>query len=604
MNRILRRVAAIVTTAGLLTPAFAGEWHFDGVNRVVALSDVHGAYEAMLSTLRSASVIDDGNTWSGGETHLVVTGDLLDRGPDSRSAMDLLMRLEGEAIEAGGRVHVLIGNHEAMNLTGDLRYVSRGEYSRFEDDETAEEREGWRRKIVAQGKELSVEEFDARFPPGFFAHRRAFRADGKYGKWLLDKPVIIVINGTAFVHGGIHPSTARLGLDVLNEQLVGDLATYVTDVATLTDTGVFLPGDGIREQDAALNAWVAPPDTSPEVLDAVERVRKMQTTSLAMLDEPLWYRGNVACGRIIEEHRLQQALQAIGATRVVIGHTPTESRQVLQRFDGMIVEIDTGMLNAYYEGRGHALIIEGDDLSVVSEAGTPLDDPLQHPRRVGVRPAGMTAAEIETLLASGDIVSRAETEFSYATRTTVEVSDGTNAIRAIFVPRPKRGFLPNLAAYRLDRMLGLDMVPVAAPRELDGKAGSLHFLPGKTMDEKRRSSTGYGGTAWCPLNDQWQAMYVFDALIYNEGRSLERMLYSTDRFQLILIEHQNAFANRKGVPRHLESAGLTITEGWRDALQSLNRDVLQRELGDVLDKGRLRALDSRREKMLSAAEAP
>ncbi len=604
MIRILRLLAATVATAGLSAAAFAGEWHYDDVDRVVALSDVHGAYDAMLGTLRAARVIDAGNAWSGGKTHLVVTGDLLDRGPDSRSVMDLLMRLEGGAIAAGGRVHVLIGNHEAMNLTGDLRYVSLGEYSRFADDETAAEREHWRQAIAARGTEFSIDEFDARYPRGFFAHRRAFRADGKYGKWLLDRPVIVVINGTAFVHGGIHPNTAMLGLDVLNERLVGDLATYVADVAALTDAGVFLPGDGIREQDAVLNAWVASPDTSPAVLDAVQRVRELQDTSLAMLDEPLWYRGNAACSRVVEAHRLEQALQAIGASRVVIGHTPTASRQVLQRFDGMIVEIDTGMLNAYYDGKGHALIIEGDDLSVVSEAGALFDDPPLQPRRVGVRPDGMTAADIEALLANGDILSREETEFSYATRTTVEVSDGANAIRAIFVPRSRRGFLPNLAAYRLDRMLGLDMVPVAALRELDGKQGSLHFLPAKTIDEQRRSSTGYGASAWCPLNDQWQAMYVFDALIYNEGRSLERMLYSTDSFQLILIEHQNAFSSRKGVPRHLEGAGITVTQGWRDALQSLSRDTLQRELGDVLDKGRLRALDSRREKLLSAAETP
>ncbi len=604
MNRIVCLLAAIAATAGSLTPAVAGEWHFDGVQRVVALSDIHGAYDAMLSTLREAEVIDSGDSWNGGDTHLVVTGDLLDRGPDSRSAMDLLMRLEDEAVAAGGRVHVLIGNHEAMNLTGDLRYVSLGEYSRFADDETADERNRWRAAIAARGNELGVEEFDARFPPGFFAHRRAFRADGRYGKWLLEKPVIVVINGTAFVHGGIHPDTAELGLDVLNERLVGDLGVYVRAVATLTDAGVFLPDDGIREQVAALDAWVAPPNTSPGTLDAVDRVRRLQDTSLAMLDEPLWYRGNVGCSEVIEARRLERALQAIGASRVVIGHTPTASRQVLQRFDGMIVEIDTGMLNAYYEGKGHALIIEGDDLSVVSQAGTRFDEPLPHARHVGDRPTGMMAADIETLLATGEVLSRQETEFSYATRTTVEVSDGSNTIRAIFVPRPRRGFYPNVAAYRLDKLLGLGMVPVAALREVDGKQGSLHFLPAKTIDENRRSSSGYGAAAWCPLNDQWQAMYVFDALIYNEGRSLERMLYATDRFQLILIEHQNAFASRKGVPRHLENAGITITEGWRDALSSLSRDLLQQELGDVLDRGRLRALDSRREKLLSAAELP
>ena len=604
MTRILCLLAAAAALAGFLTPAHAGDWHFDNVGRVVAISDVHGAYDAMLGTLREANVIDADDAWSGGSTHLVITGDLLDRGPDSRSVMDLLMRLEGEALAAGGRVHVLIGNHEAMNLTGDLRYVSRGEYSRFAGDETPEEREQWRLAFASKGTELSVEEFDARFPAGFFGHRRAFQADGKYGQWLLEKPVIVVINGTAFVHGGLHPSTAEIGLDGLNERLVGDLATYVADIATLTDAGVFMPGDGSREHAARLDAWFAAPDTPALVLDAAKRVRELQETSLAMLDQPLWYRGNVACGRVIEEHRLDAVLEAIGATRVVIGHTPTASRHVLQRFDGKIIEIDTGMLNTYYAGKGHALIIEGDDLTVVSEAGNRFDDPLDHPRRVGIRPENMTAAEIETLLATGNIVSQQQTEFPYATRTTVEVSDGDHSLNAIFVPRKKRGFYPNLAAYRLDKMLGLGMVPVSALREVDGKQGTLHFLPAKTIDESRRSASGYGASAWCPLGDQWEAMYVFDALIYNEGRSLERMLYSPDRWQLILIEHQNAFSTRKGVPKHLENAGIAITEGWQAALQALGEDDLKQQLGDVLDKGRLRALNTRRENLLSAAGQP
>ena len=64
----------------------------------------------------------------GGEAHLVSLGDLLDRGNDSRAVMDLLMRLQEQAQQAGGRVHVVFGNHEQMNLIGDLRYVSADEY--------------------------------------------------------------------------------------------------------------------------------------------------------------------------------------------------------------------------------------------------------------------------------------------------------------------------------------------------------------------------------------------------------------------------------------------------------------------------------------------
>jgi predicted MPP superfamily phosphohydrolase len=118
--------------------AQASPWNIEEPARVVAISDVHGAYDGMLRTLRSASVIDDANAWIAGDTHLVITGDMLDRGADSRKVMDLFIALEPQALDNGGQVHVLLGNHEVMNLAGDLRYVARGEYAAFAADEDPE----------------------------------------------------------------------------------------------------------------------------------------------------------------------------------------------------------------------------------------------------------------------------------------------------------------------------------------------------------------------------------------------------------------------------------------------------------------------------------
>ena len=63
--------------------------------------------------------------------HSVQTGDVPDRGADSRKVFDLLRRLTDEAAKAGGRVHALLGNHEVMRMMGDYRYVSQGEYAAF-----------------------------------------------------------------------------------------------------------------------------------------------------------------------------------------------------------------------------------------------------------------------------------------------------------------------------------------------------------------------------------------------------------------------------------------------------------------------------------------
>ncbi len=77
---------------------------FKGVQRIVAIGDVHGDYDQFVSLLRTAGLIDGENKWTGGKTHLVQVGDVVDRGPASRKVMDLLMELEKQAKEAGGRV--------------------------------------------------------------------------------------------------------------------------------------------------------------------------------------------------------------------------------------------------------------------------------------------------------------------------------------------------------------------------------------------------------------------------------------------------------------------------------------------------------------------
>jgi hypothetical protein len=108
---------------------------------VVAIGDIHGDLHALDRSLRAAGLTDDNGRWSGGRTILVQTGDYLDRGPDVRGVLDRLMSLEPAAAAAGGRVVVLLGNHEVMNLVGDLRYVRPSTYQAFADDRSEQRRE-------------------------------------------------------------------------------------------------------------------------------------------------------------------------------------------------------------------------------------------------------------------------------------------------------------------------------------------------------------------------------------------------------------------------------------------------------------------------------
>ena len=587
----------------LAAPAAASDWQFEDVDRVVALSDIHGAYAPMVRTLQSANILDAELSWTGGPAHLVIVGDILDRGPESRKVMDLLMRIESEAVSAGGRVHVLIGNHEAMNLVGDLRYVSKSEYAAFADEEDATEREHWFTEFTRlrrpDGKQLEElrQIFEQSFPAGFFAHRRAFSKDGKYGRWLLEKPVMIVINGTAFVHGCVSSMIGELGLDGVNERLRSEMVRYVGELDVLYEASALLPTDNFYQHPALLQQYTAPLDTSPELLRSIEVVKALNASDIHAIDGPLWYRGNVSCSALIEADRLDAVLASIGARRVVIGHTPTDGRQILERFDGTVIEVDTGMLNSYYRGSGNALVIEADSISVVNETGARSLAPAPHPRRVGQRPAAnLSATDIERLLAEGEIVATAD---DGAGNEIVTVSDGTNRLEALFTKRGARGFFAEAAAYRLDLLLGLDMVPVAVTREVGRREGTLQFRVPGSIDEVQRQERGRGGGAQCPLPDQWQAMPVFDVLIFNEGRTLQHIRYSPDTWQLLLIGHERAFSTSKGRPAHLKNQELLLTPRWRKALQSLTDEVLTERLGDVLDTRRLAALGKRRDELLS-----
>jgi hypothetical protein len=181
-------LAAVV--AAFACAAFGGQDTWAGVERIVAVGDVHGDHEQFVKVLRAAKVIDAKHNWIAGKTHLVQTGDVLDRAPDSRKAIDLIMKLQKQASKAGGAVHPLIGNHEAMVLVGDWRYVHPGEVKAF-------------------GSER--------------AYREAMGAKGKYGRWIRSNNTAVMINGLLFVHAGLTSRYASVSLAEINGRIRAEL---------------------------------------------------------------------------------------------------------------------------------------------------------------------------------------------------------------------------------------------------------------------------------------------------------------------------------------------------------------------------------------------
>ena len=158
---------------------------YKNVENIAALSDIHGQYDLAIEILKNNGIINSNLEWNFGKGHLVIVGDVFDRGPKINEMLWLLYKLEIQAKEKGGRLHFLLGNHEYMVLHKDLRYV----HDRY--------------KIATKLLGLEYDEL--------------YGNQTIIGRWLRSKSTIIKINNSIFVHGGVSEEfIAENGIDLSN----------------------------------------------------------------------------------------------------------------------------------------------------------------------------------------------------------------------------------------------------------------------------------------------------------------------------------------------------------------------------------------------------
>ena len=594
-RRGLRRA---LLTACLLP--FACAWaqeprsSWSDVERVIAFGDVHGAAGELIGVLRAVSVIDEDLRWSAGTSHVVSLGDLLDRGAQSREVMDLLMRLQDEAAAAGGALHVVLGNHEAMNLLGDLRYVTPAEFSAYEADEPAGLRERLRADWVARGGVSSGSDFDRRFPPGYFGHRAALASDGRYGRWLLGLPVAVVIDDTLFMHGGPSHPLNGLSLEEINRRYRSALSEYLSALDALEAAGLVRVDDSFDERAALAEQRRKNGSATPA--EAVRRLAAAESSEMLSGDGPNWSRGAALCHEASETDVLRPLLEGLGVDRLVIGHTVAQGRRAASRFEGAVIKLDTGMNRAAYQGHPAALLLEKGAARVMyaDEGGEPAaipEEPLH------VTPPELDDDAVAAVLARGGIALGTPREAG-AIEVTVELEG--RRVGALFVPARGDNVTRELAAYRLDRALRLGLVPATVERAVNGRAGFLQARPPRYVSQAEVEAQSLRPNGSCAVAPQFELMYAFDALIGNQGRTSERILYDAE-WMLLLTGHDRAFSTAKTLPRDLPAQpGAEM----RRRLAALDAHGLEQAVGELLGERELGALLARRDALLAANIAP
>lgn len=167
-GKVLSKVLATDTYDTIYSPEKS---NFNKVRKIAALSDIHGQYDLVIQILKNNKIIDKNLNWNFGKGHLVIVGDVFDRGDKVNEVLWLIYKLELQAKNKGGRVHFLLGNHEYMVLQKDLRYLS-DKY-----------------KLSSILLNLDYDEL--------YNHKTIL------GRWLRSKSTIIKINNSVFTHGGV-----------------------------------------------------------------------------------------------------------------------------------------------------------------------------------------------------------------------------------------------------------------------------------------------------------------------------------------------------------------------------------------------------------------
>lgn len=393
--RALRLFLFVIPAAvGALTPIPGPLSASPAASRIVAVGDAHGDADAFRRILKAARLIDDAGRWAGGTATLVQTGDFLDRGAHVRAVMDLLIGLETEAKAAGGRVETLFGNHEGMNIIGELRDANPAAFASFVDERSDRRRadayEEYAKlsavRATAIGSAAAPYQKDrdawmAAHPPGYLEYREALGRDGRYGRWLRSRNAVLQTGDTVFLHGGISPNVASKSIKEINDRVRNDVRAFDEGLRELTSSQLVLPFFTLQETLEAvaleIRSLKAPENLTEDQARHITALRNLALIDKSWLldsDGPLWFRGYANWTADEGPRLIEPILRKYNARRVVVGHTPMATTRITARFDNRVFLIDTGMLSSYYKGgRASALAIEdGRFTAIYADERVPL----------------------------------------------------------------------------------------------------------------------------------------------------------------------------------------------------------------------------------------
>ena len=281
------------------------------------------------------------------------------------------------------------------------------------------------------------------------------------------------------------------------------------------------------------------------------------------------------------------------------------------------------MNKSVYKGRAAALISEGGQDYVHYLGSSEKAQPTRETRSIAQNLSGMSDAELEDFMMNAEIVSVEDigTGVTKPKRVTQRRDGISNDAafkyedthpgiesRSRYVTRRNNDsdrYVYDVAAYKLDRMLGLEMVPTAVLNDVRGTEGALSDWVENAINERDRLEKEIafqGPGSYCKQAEQYRLRFIFDILIHNDDRNLTNILWTKKGFMMQFIDHSLAFRTTKKRPKQYRKVNLLVSDLLREKLLSLNEAQLTSELSPYLHPRQIEGILARRDLILKEAK--
>ena len=279
---------------------------FDSPNKLLVISDIEGNFKAFKNLLLSGYVIDENYNWTFGSGHLVIVGDVFDRGYQVTECLWLIYALEEKAKAKGGYVHFILGNHEIMNLNGKLGYLQK--------------------KYLDNSKRLTKN------------YNLLYSERSELGRLLLTNNIIEKIGNILFVHVGISKDVAALPL-------------AISQINTLARQYYSRDAFARKAENYSIKTLFNS-KTSPFWYRRYYQDEEIKVYS----------NGDTICKPSLQD--IDRILEKFRVSKIITGHTIIADT-ISQHYNGKVINVDT----KHAEGKSEALLILNDRYYRVSKKG-------------------------------------------------------------------------------------------------------------------------------------------------------------------------------------------------------------------------------------------